>query len=837
MVVKKIDINSIWPYVIAIVLFIVIALTYFSPLLEGKVINQSDISSWKGAYEEIRQYESQTGENALWTNSMFSGMPAVAIGGGIQYTVVQKIYNLFFPLTRPANDLFLLLFGFYLLLLAFRVNPWLSIVGAIAFAFCSYNFEIIQVGHSTKVNTIAFAPMVFAALVYAYRNNYLLGSALFGLAIAFEIMSAHPQITYYLIFVLLAYTLAQFYCALQTKTLSKFIKTSVLLVIAAFLGAGTNVSYLWPTWEYGKYTMRGGSELNLQNSPNTTVNKDGLDKEYATSWSYGIEESANLLIPNFMGGSSGGALSKNSETYKTLSRGGVRNADQMIRQMPTYWGPQAFTAGPMYMGAISIFLFVLGLLLVKGPMKWWITGISALALLLGWGRHFRLVSDFFFDYVPLYNKFRVPSMILVILQITIPLLGIYALNKAFKGCYDKKTFLKNFKIALGITGGFCALFLIFPGLAGSFTSPLDVQYPDWLQKTLPADRESLLRYDALRSLLYIGLGALTVWLGYIRKLKLPVAVACLGILILADMWTINRRYLNDEHFVTPREFNNNFTLRPVDKIILQDKGESYRVLDLAVNTFNDSHTSFHHKTIGGYSAVKLQRYQDLIDYHILPEMQSFIKDLQQSTTLENAEKSLSQQPVLNMLNAKYVIIDPNSAPILNPSALGNAWFVSDYQLVDTPDEEILSLKMIDPGKTAIIGKDFAEQVKGKTFYPDSTAKIELQKYTPNQLQYKSQAATEQLAVFSEIYYPKGWEASIDGKSAELFRSDYILRAMIVPAGEHTITFEYKPASYYEGAVISRICTGILLLLLLIAIVFAVKKRLQVKKQSELTARV
>ncbi|GKI23263.1 membrane protein [Odoribacter laneus] len=830
---KKIDIKSIWPYAIAIVLFLGIALTYFSPLLEGKVINQSDISSWKGAYEEIRQYESQTGENALWTNSMFSGMPAVSIGGGIQYTVVQKFYNLFFPLARPANDLFLLLFGFYLLLLAFRVNPWLSIVGAIAFAFCSYNFEIIQVGHSTKVNTIAFAPMVFAALVYAYRNNYLLGSALFGLAVAFEIMSAHPQITYYLIFILLAYTLSQFYTALKAKTLPKFIKTSVFLAVAAFLGAGTNVSYLWPTWEYGKYTMRGGSELSMQNSPQATVNKDGLDKEYATSWSYGIEESANLLIPNFRGGASGGPLGKNSETYKTLSRGGVSNADQMIKQMPTYWGPQAFTAGPMYMGAISIFLFVLGLLLVKGPMKWWIAAISALALLLGWGRHFPLVSNLFFDYVPLYNKFRVPSMILVILQITIPLLGFYSLSKVFKGCYDKKTFSRNFKIALGITAGFCALFLVFPGIAGSFTSPADAQYPDWLQKTLPADRESLLRYDAFRSLSYIALGALTVWLGYTQKLKLPLAIGCLGLLILADMWTINKRYLNDEHFVTPREFNNNFALRPVDKAILQDASESYRVLDLAVNTFNDSHTSFHHKTIGGYSAVKLQRYQDLIDYHILPEMQSFIKDLQQSTTLEDVENSLNKQHVLNMLNAKYIVIDPNSAPILNRSALGNAWFVNNYQIVNSPDEEILSLNRINPRETAVIGKDFAASVQGKTFSPDSTAIIKLEEYSLNRLKYKSQATTDQLAVFSEIYYPKGWEVSIDGQPSELFRTDYILRGMIVPAGEHTITFEYKPASYYEGAVISRICTGILLLLLGIAFVLTIKKRRDTQKQTRI----
>lgn len=809
---KKIDLKLVFPYLIALILFTALSYAYSPALLEGKIVNQSDISSHAGMSKEISDFRNQTGKEPLWTNSMFSGMPSTTISTHYKGDYLESIYNQIFLGPRPASYVLLSMISFFLLMLALGVNPWLSIVGAIAFSFCAYNFQIMQVGHNTKMTAIALMPMVMAGIVYAYRKKALLGAVLFGIALSFEIMANHPQITFYLALMIIFYGCAQLYIAFKNKVLPKFFKTSAFILLATVLAGGANVNHLWPTWEYSKYTMRGGAELGAANAT-ASQSKGGLDKEYATAWSYGVGETANLLIPNFVGGASGGELSKSSETYKTLKQGGAQNADQMIRQMPTYWGEQPFTAGPMYMGAIAVFLFVLGLVLIKGPMKWWIVGISLLAVLLGWGHHFMWLSHIFFDYVPLYNKFRVPSMILVILQITIPLLGIYTLNKIFKGCFDKKEVVKGLKIALGITGGFCALFALIPGIAGNFVSPADGQYPEWLQQTLPTDRAGLLRADAMRSLIYILLAGSVVWLGYIKKIRFNYAVLALGVLILADMWTIDKRYLNDSHFVTPKEFNNSFVQRPVDKEILKDSDPNYRVLDLAVNTFNDSHTSYHHKTIGGYSAAKLQRYQDMIEYHIAPEIQTFAKDLKQGGSLEAAETSLANQKVLNMLNAKYIIIDPNNAPIENRAALGNAWFVQDYKLVNSTDEEILSLKTIEPSQTAVIGKDFADQVKDKSFNFDENAEIRLLSYAPNKLEYKTKANNEQLAVFSEIYYPKGWKVDIDGREAELFRADYILRAMVVPAGEHTITFQFKPESYYQGAMISAISSTILLLLL------------------------
>lgn len=420
---KNINQKSLYCHIIALSSFIVIACVYFSVIFQGKVTNQSDTSSWRGAYEESNRYLKETGENALWTNSMFSGMPTTTIGFDVKDNYLREIYDVFFHIPRPIIDVILLMASFYLLMLALGVSPWLGIIGAIAFAFCSYNFQIIQTGHNTKIIALAFAPSVLASLIYSFQKNNILGPILFGIALTFEIIAGHPQVTYYLGLIVLSYGIYQVYFALKNKTLNHFIKTSAFVLLATILSVGSNINSLWPTWEYSKYTMRGGAELGEANAT-ASQSKGGLDKEYATAWSYGVGETANLLIPNFVGGASGGELNKSSETYKTLKQGGAQNADQMIQQMPTYWGDQPFTAGPMYMGAIAVFLFVLGLVLIKGPMKWWIVGISLLAVLLGWGRHFMWLSHIFFDYVPLYNKFRVPSMILVILQMTIPLLGI-----------------------------------------------------------------------------------------------------------------------------------------------------------------------------------------------------------------------------------------------------------------------------------------------------------------------------------------------------------------------------------------------------------------------------
>lgn len=820
---KKINFKSLTPYVIAVILFIILSFAYFPALFEGKVINQSDISSYQGAARELEDYRAQTGEEALWTNSMFSGMPSTMISTRYKGNFIEKIYDQFFFFPRPASYFLIALIGFYLLMLVIGVNKWLAIVGACAFTLCSYNLQILQVGHNAKFVAIAFIPMVLASLIYAYQKKPLPGAIFFGITLCFEILANHMQITFYLALMVIAYGIAQLYSAIKTKTLPRFFKTSCFIILATLLAAGSNVNHLWPTWEYAEYTMRGGSELTLNQNENNKT-KGGLDKEYATNWSYGIEETPNLLIPNFNGGASSSDVGQDSETYKTLKQYGIGDAEHIVKAIPTYWGPQAFTAGPMYMGAISIFLFILGLVLIKGPTKWWIAGISLLALLLGWGRHFMWLSGLFYDYVPLYNKFRVPSMILIVLQCTIPLLGFYCLNKILKGEFDKAALMKGLKIAGGITGGFCLLFALLPGLAGSFSSSDDLSSFRNFQQLIPAlvaDRKSMLQGDAFRSFVFIILSVGVIWLYIRKKLGTNHAILAMGILTLADLWTVDKRYLNNDHFVTKRDFQKSFAIRPVDKEILQDKSLDYRVLDISVNTFNDSHVSYHHKTIGGYSAAKLQRYQDMIDYHILPEIIAFSKDLEHGATLTTAEESLAGQKVLNMLNTKYIILDANTV-IENRSALGNAWFVRDYKWVNTPDEEIITLKETNPAETAIISKDFESIIQDKGFNFDENATIKLTEYAPNRLVYQTTAANEQLALFSEVYYPKGWKASIDGKETEHFRANYILRGLIIPAGEHTVVFEYKPQSYYLGAKISMIFSGTLLLALLVVILIHVK---------------
>lgn len=804
---KNIPLKKLYPYIGAFLLFVVIAYVYFPPLFEGKIVHQSDISSWRGAANEAIEFREKTGQEPLWTNSMFGGMPTTMISTIYKGNYLQQLYNNLFWGPRPASYLILAFVSFYLLMLSLGVRSWVAIAGALAFGFCSYNFQIMQVGHNAKMVAIAFMPMVLASVVFAFSRNRWLGAVFLGISLAFEIMANHPQITFYLAMVILFYGGAQLYLAIKNKTLPSFIKTGVLLLVAAGLAAGANVNHLWPTWEYTKYTMRGGSELTL-NQQNQTEN--GLDKEYATAWSYGIEETFNLLIPNFNGGASAGELGKNSETYKFLKQAGAQQVDQIIKQLPLYWGPQSFTAGPMYMGAVAIFLFVLGLVLIKGPMKWWIASLSLLVLLLGWGRHFMVLSNLFYDYVPLYNKFRVPSMILVVLQLTIPLLGFYTVWKIVKGDFERAVVLKGLKISLLIVGGICALFVLLPGLAGSFSAAADSNYPDWLQQCLPQDRKALLRSDALRSLVFVVLTAGCIW-GIVRgKLKMERLLIVLCVLLALDMWTVDKRYLNNGHFVTQREFNNQFQARPVDKIILEDESLDYRVLDLSVNTFNDSHSSYFHKTIGGYSAAKLQRYQDLIDYFIAPKIDAVIQEAKQGATYSSLTQSLSTDPILNMLNTKYIIVDANSNPIENRSAYGNAWFVKDYELVNTADEEIIKLAQIEPSEMAVIAKEFAPIVQDRGINFDDSATIQLISYAPNKLEYRTRAKDEQLAVFSEIYYPKGWHVYVDGQEVEHFRTDYVLRAMFVPAGEHVITFEFRPDSYFVGSKISAASSGLLL---------------------------
>ena len=804
------------PYILIVIGFIVISYAYSPYVLQGKIVNQSDISAWNGMANEILTHNGQHPDDpALWTGSMFSGMPATQISVDYKGDATTPLYNALFWGERPPSYLIISLIGGFLMFLAFGVNPYLAAVGAIAITFCSYNMQIIQVGHNTKMVAIAFMSWVMAGLVYAYRKKYLLGAALFGLALSFQIKANHPQITYYLAFIVAGYAIAELVGAIRQKKFASWMKTSIAVLIAGLLGIATNANKLLPTYEYTQYTMRGGSELSDSQDNQTD---GGLKIDYATAWSYGIEETLNMLIPNLNGGASSGELSKNSETYQILKQY-YRNPDSIIKQMPLYWGPQPFTAGPMYMGAITIFLFVLGLFVIKDRTKWWIIAVSLIALMLSWGSHFMWFSELFFRFAPLYNKFRTVSMILVILQITLPLLGVLALDNILKSSeQDRKELQKSLLKAAGITAGICMIFVLMPGIIGDFASASDSMFGNdtELVEALRADRKGLVRSDAITSLIFICIAAAAIFFHLKGNLKKGWTIGIVGAAILVNMWSVDKRYLNESHFYKRREFNNQYTLRNVDKLILKDKDPNYRVLDLTVNTFNDAIVSYHHKTIGGYSPVKLQRYQDMIDYHISKEMNDMIGDINKALssagTISEVNRALGYYPVLAMLNTKYVVIDPSSAPLEYSSRLGNAWLVSNSISAQNADQEMAALSFIDPAVGAVIFDPESEMGTVQEYSAEGT--IELTSYSPNRLSYRYNAPQGGLAVFSEVYYPAGWKAYIDSQEVEILRANYVLRGLELVPGEHNIEFVYAPESFRTGRNIS-LCSSIALIIMLL----------------------
>ena len=809
---------QIIPHVIAVILFIIVAYTYFSPLLEGKAIKQSDNIHWRGMSKEIRDYRAETGEEALWTNRLFGGMPGYFISTTFKNNYVKSIDSLLKIGSRPASFLILYLLGFYVALLLMGVNPWLSLIGSFAYAFSSYFFIIIAAGHNTKAIAIAYMAPLIASIICTYRRKLYLGLALTGVFLALIIKANHPQITYYAAIIVVIYALFEFSRSLKEKQIKRFLKISLLLLLPLILAIGSNMGRLWTTIEYNEYSMRGESEL-AKNEDNQT---SGLDKDYATKWSYGIDETFTLLIPNYKGGASQGELSKESNTYKILKRNNVPagRAEQFINNVPLYHGNQPFTSGPVYVGALVLFLFVFSLYIVKGPIKWWVITVSVLAVMLSWGNNFMVLTDFFMDYVPGYNKFRTVSTTLVIVEFLVPLLAFIGLKQFFNNKISKEQFLKALKNSVYILGGICLLFILMPGIFQDFAGNSDGQLPGWLSEPLREDRKSLLRQDAFRSLIFILIGAGVLWAFYYKKLKYKYVIGLLGVFILIDMWPVNKRYLNAENFTSKQEVKNPYSKSKADQYILQDNEQDFRVLNLTVNIFNDASTSYFHNSIGGYHGAKLQRYQDMIEHHIQNEIQNISKTLQGDNVRQQLDQALKDQEVLNMLNTKYLIYRKNARPISNPHRLGNAWFVDDYELVPDAMAEIEALNDFEPAKTAIIDKKFEEELKGiKQLTKDTFGHINLTHYEPNHLKYDYQADSKQLAVFSEVYYPQGWKLYIDGKEAELFRANYILRAATIPAGEHEIEMKFKPKSYYMGENISGYGSIILILFLIGAIGF------------------
>jgi hypothetical protein len=800
----------------AIVLFLALSYGFVPQVLEGKIVNQSDISGYQGMSHEMNQWNWAHPDNpTYWTDSMFGGMPTTAIStqNGGDYT--QPLYNLLFKGKRPAPWLFVTLLGAFLLFLALGVSWPVAIGGAIAVAFCSYNIQIIQVGHNTKMQAIALMPWVLAALVYTYKSSKniwktLLGAALFGITLSFQIKANHQQISYYLAIMVLIYAIVELVQVIKTKEWKPFLVASALLLVLGVAGIATNTNKLLPLAKYTPHTMRGGSELSKDGSGG----QKGLDLDYATSWSYGWEELPNLMIPNFNGGSSAGAVNPDkSETIQLLKRAGQKNLKETAKNLPLYWGPQPFTAGPMYMGAISVFLFVLGLFLYKGKEKWWLLAATILAILMAVGSHFMAFTKFCYNVLPLYNKFRTVSMSLVVLQVSLPALGFLTLNQLVKEKLDKNTFRKGFFWALGLTGGFCVLAWLAPGLFGSFTADSDAQMQDVLVDALVADRIALFKADALRSFLLIVFAAALVMVVQMERGRKWVAVGVLGLLVALDMFSTGKRYLNADHFTTPKDFGKPFAERPADQIIKADEDPQYRVLDLTVNVFNSSIPSYHHKSIGGYSPAKLQRYQDLIEHYLTGEINGLYKQLNEADDLEAISDWMATgTPVLNALNTRYIILSGDYAPLVNYSAFGPAWFVDSAVKAANPDEEIALLGAVDLRHQAVVTEPV--NVAPANGSGDS---IEMTSYAPNELHYKYSAATGRLAVFSEIYYPDGWHATVDGQPIDLIRADWTLRAALLPAGEHEVVMTFLPDSYRIGAAVSRVSSLLLILLVLGAI--------------------
>ena len=781
---------------LCIVAFAVITLIYFSPVMHGKRLKQHDIEMYKGMSQEIVDFKAKTGEQSLWTNSMFGGMPAWNIGvpqNSNLFVYVNKWLRLRLPSSLGA--VFISMLGFFILLLVLDCSIWISFIGALAYGFTSYLFIVIGAGHNSKAIAMAYMAPVIAGILLTYKGKYLWGAVLTAMALALEIVAGHLQITYYLLLIVVCILIGEFVETVKTKKYVHFLKASGILVGVAVVAILTCTTTLYANMEFGKETMRGKPVL-TKNVENQTK---GLDRDYVTQWSYGIGETWSLMIPNVKGGASAYIGNDNKALDKCDSR--FRST---IAQQNAYWGDQPGTSGPVYGGAIVCFLFVLGLFVVKGKYKWVLLAATVLSILLSWGKNFMGFTDFFLDYVPGYNKFRAVSMTLVIAEVCMPLLAFLALAEIFKNPEMLKQNKKYLYISLGITGGLCLLFYAMPQTFFSFLSKAEAVQFQQLQagkdgaiyatfaEQLANARVAIFRADAIRSFLYICIAGIIILLTISGKLNKNYMFPILAALVLVDMYTIDRRYLNNSNFIDKRKADKPFAMSEVDRQILNDETLDYRVINLTVSTFNDASTSYFHKSIGGYSGAKLRRYQDIIDHYL-------------------TKRDMNYWKVLNMLNTRYLIYPKDNQKMAsrNYEAFGNAWIVSDIKWVTTPNEEIDAIADTDVRNVAIVNDEFKDVVGDFNASPAEGA-IQLVEYQPNQLRYNFDSSKDELVVFSEIWTKKGWTMWIDGVESPLFRSDYILRSAIVPAGQHEIVMRYEPIIWRVGNAIQLI-TSLLIL--------------------------
>lgn len=825
--------RKLWPYLLAVIIFAIVACVYMSPVLDGKVIATSDGIQGRSAVNECVEYYQQTGNRSWWTGSMFSGMPNYQVGGGkylsdLWMKPVREV--LLWGHSNVIAIVLIYCLGFFALLRSMRIDKWLSIVGALAIAFSSYFFIIIGANHHSKTSTLALMSAVLAGFYLIFHGHRKTGICLSMLCTAVGFYP-HPQMSYYVCFIIGAFWVAELWSAVISKSWKVFGINTVLFALAFGIGIGTGTAATFTNLEYAEETMRGGHS-DLEKSTDSENKTQGLDLDYATAWSYGIDECWTFLVPNYMGGSSNYNVGKESSIYEDMVRQGVQRkvAEQFCESLPTYWGDQPFTAGPVYMGAIICLLFVLGLLIVEGPYKWCLLAVTLLSISLSWGNHAMGWTRFFFENVPMYNKFRAVSSILVIAEITMPVLGFLALKKITEtkksvlqtavdvSQYAASSDIRKLANSVLISAGVLVVLLLWAFISTSgFVSPNDdaifAQLPDWLADDIVDYRRSMFSSDLWRSMGFVLVSTALIWY-YVKSCKFQstaLLALMLGALVMLDMWPVDKRYMNDAMFSKGNAFEQAFKMQPWEKQILDAEGgksEGYRVYNLAASPFNDARTSYRLKSIGGYSAAKLRRYQDLIDQHL----------------------AKMHWPVINMLNTKYIIFkDQQSGETkvqINPEAMGCAWIVDTLVVVNTPNAECDGLMQYDLRTSAVVddsqlansGLLDSQIVNGKIVNAaDSTATIQMTHYTPEFIEYESQSAQPMTAVFSEIYYDKGWNAYVDGQPASHFRVDYLLRAMQLPAGQHHIRFEFRPASVDKGNTLSM-CFVIAMYLIILACV-------------------
>ncbi|BAO77208.1 YfhO family protein [Winogradskyella sp. PG-2] len=797
------------PHILVLIGFVVLSLAYFSPVLQGKKINQSDIMHYIGMAQQQKEFAKSSGEETYWTNSAFGGMPTYQLGAKYPHNYIKKLDLSLRFLPRPADYLFLYFIGFYILLLSLKVDFKLAALGSLAFGFSTYMIIILGVGHNAKAHAIAYMPLVLAGIILTFRKKYIVGFLLTTVALGLEIVANHFQMTYYLMLLVIVLGIAYLIDAYRKKLVPHFFKSVGLLSIAAILAVGLNATNIMATQEYVKESSRGQSDLtiNVDGSPKEVTS--GLSRDYITEYSYGILETFNLYIPKFMGGGNREDVGKDSETYKAYINLGASPIEALdaSRNAPMYWGDQTIVEAPAYVGAVIIFLFVLGLFLVKGRLKWWLVGGTILSLLLSYGKNFGFLTDLFIDYIPLYNKFRAVSSIQVILELCIPVLGIFALVRLFNDFEKDEEKFKALKHSVAITAGLALIFLVFKSTLFDFESFRDDQYIQaYGQPFIDAiieDRKSLMSADTLRTLILVLLSAGTIYLFLKKKLSEKLVVIVFAVLLLFDLVSVDKEYVNNDNFVSAIKVDKPYQANSADKEILKDKGH-YRVLDMSSEgQGKPGRAAYFHNSLFGYSAARMGRYNELLDFHVYK----------------------NNMNVINMLNTKYIIAEEQGQifPYTNTDANGNAWFVSNTKVVNTANDEIVALDSLNTKTTAVLIQSvFSENALKSAYQVDSTASIQLKEHKPNYLKYESTNPSDGLAVFSENYYKQGWNAYIDGKLVPHLRVNYVLRALEIPQGKHTIEFKFEAQVVKTGSKVALASSVIFGILLLVGLFFEVK---------------